>query len=658
MNTTLLAQAANEARGLAMDAVHACSSGHLGLPLGCAEIGATLFGESLRYYPEAPKWLNRDRFILSAGHGSMFIYSWLHLAGYDLSRDELKHFRARGSHTPGHPESFETVGVEATTGPLGQGVGNAVGFAVSGKRAAALYNTAEHTIFDHHVIALLGDGCLQEGVAKEAIAFAGHNGLDNLVLIYDSNDVTLDAMANVTQGEDAEQYFASQQWDAVTIDGHNFTAIAEAIAHAKSNDNGRPKVIICKTVIGKGIPEVAGTSKGHGEGGAKFIDSARAGLGLPADEHFYVSPETIEFFAKKKEASKADFEAWQATYEACAKANPELAKELSESVAGTLPEDLSAKIPAFPAEYKDATRSAGASVINAVAKAVPNFLTGSADLFGSTKNYINGGGDFSETNFGGKNIWFGIREHAMGAICNGIAYDGIFRSSGATFLVFADYLRGAIRLSALSQLPVTYIFTHDSVGVGEDGPTHQPVETVSGLRVIPGLDVIRPGDAEETAGAFIAALERKNGPSALILTRQAIPLMNDLSVAERREGVLKGGYIAKKETGALTTILLASGSELQHCIAAAAELGDGVRVVSLPCFERFDRQPCDYKESILPKAVTKRIAIEAGVTGLWWKYVGTGGKVLGIDRFGISAPGDAVMKELGMTKEAVIAAAK
>ena len=658
MNTTLLAQAANEARGLAMDAVHACSSGHLGLPLGCAEIGATLFGESLRYYPEAPKWLNRDRFILSAGHGSMFIYSWLHLAGYDLSRDELKHFRARGSHTPGHPESFETVGVEATTGPLGQGVGNAVGFAVSGKRAAALYNTAEHTIFDHHVIALLGDGCLQEGVAKEAIAFAGHNGLDNLVLIYDSNDVTLDAMANVTQGEDAEQYFASQQWDAVTIDGHNFTAIAEAIAHAKSNDNGRPKVIICKTVIGKGIPEVAGTSKGHGEGGAKFIDSARAGLGLPADEHFYVSPETIEFFAKKKEASKADFEAWQATYDAWAKANPELAKELSESVAGTLPEDLSAKIPAFPAEYKDATRSAGASVINAVAKAVPNFLTGSADLFGSTKNYINGGGDFSETNFGGKNIWFGIREHAMGAICNGIAYDGIFRSSGATFLVFADYLRGAIRLSALSQLPVTYIFTHDSVGVGEDGPTHQPVETVSGLRVIPGLDVIRPGDAEETAGAFIAALERKNGPSALILTRQAIPLMNDLSVAERREGVLKGGYIAKKETGALTTILLASGSELQHCIAAAAELGDGVRVVSLPCFERFDRQPCDYKESILPKAVTKRIAIEAGVTGLWWKYVGTGGKVLGIDRFGISAPGDAVMKELGMTKEAVIAAAK
>ncbi|MFT4177161.1 MAG: transketolase [Luteolibacter sp.] len=658
MNTTLLAQAANEARGLAMDAVHACSSGHLGLPLGCAEIGAALFGESLRYYPDAPKWLNRDRFILSAGHGSMFIYSWLHLSGYDLPREELKNFRVKGSHTPGHPESFETVGVEATTGPLGQGIANAVGFAISGKRAAALYNTAEHTIFDHHVISLHGDGCLQEGVAKEAIAFAGHNGLDNLILIYDSNDVTLDAMANVSQGEDAEQYFLSQRWDVVTIDGHNLVAVAEAVAKAKADDNGRPKVIIAKTVIGKGIPEVQGTAKGHGEGGAKFVDSARAGLGLPADEHFYVSPETIAFFEEKKAKSKAEFEAWQAVYDAWAKANPALASELEDNVAGNLPADLSAQIPAFAADYKDATRSAGSVVINAVAKAVPNFITGSADLFGSTKNYISGGGDFSASNFAGKNIWFGIREHAMGAICNGIAYDGIFRSSGATFLVFADYLRGAIRLSALSKLPVTYIFTHDSVGVGEDGPTHQPVETVSGLRVIPNLDVIRPGDAEETAGAFIASLERKDGPTTLILTRQAIPLMNELSVETRREGVLKGGYIAKKETGALTTILLASGSELQHAMAAAAELGEGVRVVSLPCFERFDRQSCEYKESVLPKAVTKRIAIEAGVSGLWWKYVGTEGKVLGIDRFGISAPGGQVMKELGMTKEAVVAAAK
>ncbi|MGC4014963.1 MAG: transketolase [Luteolibacter sp.] len=658
MNTTLLSAAANQARGLAMDAVHACSSGHLGLPLGCAEIGAVLYSETLRYNPDAPKWLNRDRFILSAGHGSMFLYSWLNISGYDLPMAELKNFRQLHSRTPGHPESFETVGVEATTGPLGQGIANAVGFALSGKRAAAKFNTADHVIFDQHVFALHGDGCLQEGVAKEAIAFAGHVGLDNLVLIYDSNDVTLDAMADVTQGEDAEQYFKSQGWDAVTVNGHDLEALSAAFSKAKADHNGRPKVIIAKTIIGKGIPEVAGTAKAHGEGGAKFIDEARKGLGLPADEHFFVSEEVRAFFAAKKEESKKAYAAWEATYEAWAAANPALAAELTESVSHAVPSDLSAQIPAFPADYKDATRSAGANVINAVAKAVPNFITGSADLYGSTKNYIKDGGDFSATNPLGRNIWFGIREHAMGAICNGIAYDGIFRSSGATFLVFADYLRPSIRLAALSKLPVTYIFTHDSVGVGEDGPTHQPVETVSGLRVIPGLDVIRPGDAEETAGAFIAAMNRTDGPTALILTRQAIPLMNELSVDERRDGVIRGGYIAKKETGTLTTILLGTGSELQYAIAAAAELGDGVRVVSLPCFERFDRQSAEYRESVLPKAVTKRVAIEAGVSGLWWKYVGTEGKVVGIDRFGISAPGNTVFKELGITTASVVAAAK
>lgn len=658
MNTKFLEQAANEARGLAIDAVHNCNSGHLGLPLGCAEIGAVLFGESMRYFPDAPKWLNRDRFVLSAGHGSMFLYSWLHISGYAVSRDEVKNFRALHSITPGHPEFHETPGVEATTGPLGQGIGNAVGYALSGKRAAARFNTENHTIFDQHIFCINGDGCLQEGVAKEAIAFAGHNGLDNLILIYDSNDVTLDAMADLTQGEDAEQYFSSQRWDAVTIDGQNLAAIAAAIENAKANKNGRPKVIIAKTLIGKGIPEVAGTAKGHGEGGAKFSESARAGLGLPADEHFYVSPETKEFFTKKKAASKAQFEAWQAVYDAWSAANPLLAAELTASVGLSVPRDLSAQIPAFAAEYKDATRSAGATVINAVAKAIPQFLTGSADLFGSTKNYIKDGGDFSAANPLGRNIWFGIREHAMGAICNGIAYDGLFRASGATFLVFADYMRGAIRLAALSHLPVTYIFTHDSVGVGEDGPTHQPVETVSGLRVIPNLDVIRPGDAEETAGAFIAAMTRTDGPTALILTRQAIPLMNELSVDVRRDGVLRGGYIAHKESGALTTILLATGSEVQYAMAAVVELGDGTRVVSLPCFERFERQSAEYRESVLPKACTKRISIEAGVTDLWWKYIGTEGKAIGIDRFGISAPGDVVFKELGISKDRIVAAAK
>ena len=658
MNTAILFKAANEARGLSMDAVHACNSGHLGLPLGCAEIGAVLFGESLRHCPDAPKWLNRDRFILSAGHGSMFLYGWLHLSGYGVSRNDLKNFRQLHSVTPGHPEFRETPGVEATTGPLGQGVGNAVGYALSGKRAAARFNTAQHVIFDHHVVALMGDGCLQEGVAKEAIAFAGHNGLDNLVLIYDSNDVTLDAMADVTQSENAEAYFKSQNWDAVTIDGHDIAAVAAAVAKAKADDNGRPKVIIAKTVIGKGIPEVAGTAKGHGEGGAKFIDSARAGLGLPADEHFYVSGETEAFFAARKAALKGEFDAWQSVYEAWAAANPALADELSDSLALAVPTDLSSKIPAFAADYKDATRSAGSTVLNAVAKAMPQVITGSADLFGSTKNYIKDGGDFSAKDALGRNIWFGIREHAMGAICNGIAYDGLFRASGATFLVFADYLRGSIRLAALAGLPVTYIFTHDSIGVGEDGPTHQPVETVSGLRVIPNLDVIRPADAEETAGAFVAAMSRTDGPTALILTRQAVPLMNELSVDARRDGVLRGGYVVKKESGKLETILISCGSELQHAVAAAAELGAGVRVVSIPCFELFERQSDDYRESVLPQACTKRIAIEAGVSALWWKYVGSEGKVLGIDRFGMSAPGGVAMKELGMTKDHVLAAAR
>ena len=660
INTDLLNQSANEARGLAIDAVHACSSGHLGLPLGCAEIGAILFGDAsngLNYNPDAPKWLNRDRFILSAGHGSMFLYSWLHLSGYEVSLQDVSNFRQLGSITPGHPEFDETAGVEATTGPLGQGVGNAVGYALSGKQAAAKFNTAEHAIFNHHVVALLGDGCLQEGVSKEAIAFAGHNELDNLILIYDSNDVTLDAMADVTQGENAEQYFTSQGWDAVTIDGHDLLAVSEALHSAKTNDNGKPKVIIAKTEIGRGIPEVAGTAKGHGEGGANFAESARRGLGLP-DGTFYVSEQTKSYFAERKETGKAAFQAWNKMYEAWKTANPELAEELTASISKSIPSDLLDQIPEFPSDYSNATRAAGGDVIQAVAKALPSLVTGSADLYGSTKNYIKEAGDFGPQNYAGRNIWYGIREHAMGAISNGIAYDGLFRASCATFAVFADYLRPSIRLAALAKLPVTYIFTHDSVGVGEDGPTHQPVETVSGLRVIPGLDVFRPADPEETAGAWAASMQRIDGPSALLLSRQTVPTYNEASVSTRREGTALGGYVLKKETGALDTILLASGSEVEHCMKAAEQLGDGVRVVSMPCMERFDRQSDEYRASVLPSSCTRRVAIEAGVSPLWVKYTGFEGKVLGIDRFGISAPGDLVMAELGMTADHVVKAAQ
>lgn len=659
MNKAILSKAANEARGLAMDAVHKCNSGHLGLPLGAAEVGAVLFGETLQCDPASPKWLNRDRFILSAGHGSMFIYSWLALSGYDLPVEELSKFRALRSHTPGHPESFETVGVECTTGPLGQGVGNAVGFALSGKMAAAKYNTAEHTILDNHIIALAGDGCLQEGVAREAVAFAAHNGLDNLILIFDSNDVTLDAMAKVTQSEDFQKLFEALGWDAVTIDGHDLDAIKSAVETAKATNNGKPKIIIAKTLIGKGIPEVAGTAKAHGEGGAKFIDAARLALGLPADQHFFVSDEVKAYFADLKAQRGAAHAEWTKTFDAWAAANPALKAELDNSVNYEhSAEELLKLIPEYPAESKAATRNSGGEILNQIAKAVPNVITGSADLFGSTKNYIKDGGDYSAANPTGRNIWFGIREHAMGAICNGVAYDGLFRISGATFLVFADYCRPSIRLAALSKLPVAYIFTHDSVGVGEDGPTHQPVETVSGLRVIPNLDVIRPGDSEECAAAFAAAYSRNDGPTLLALSRQDLPNQGGTPASVRREGTLKGGYVLVKETGALKTILLATGSEVQHAVDAAKQLGEGVRVVSLPCFERFDRQPQAYRDEVLPPAVTKRVAIEAGVSALWWKYVGTEGKIIAIDRFGLSAPGNVVMKELGITADSVVAAAQ
>ncbi len=658
MNKVILQEAAAQARGLAIDAVHACSSGHLGLPLGCAEIGATLFGGGqLSYHNQDPKWLNRDRFILSAGHGSMFIYSWLHLAGYELPLQEIKDFRKFHSLTPGHPEFNETPGVEATTGPLGQGVGNAAGYALSMKKAAAIYNTAEHTIFNSHVIALAGDGCLQEGVAREAIAFAGHNKLDNLVLIYDSNDVTLDALADQTQSENAELYFESLNWNVQTIDGHDLSAISSAIASAKAS-TGKPSIIIAKTEIGRGIPEVAGTAKGHGESGANFADTARAGLGLPT-ETFYVSDSVKAHFAEVAKENAANYAKWNETYSAWQAANPQLANQLANSL--NLDIDTGKLLAELPEQSGGAaTRASGGKVINDIAALVPELITGSADLFGSTKNYINDGGDFSIDNAEGKNIWFGIREHAMGAILNGIAYDGIFRASGATFLVFADYLRPAIRLAALANLPVTYIFTHDSVGVGEDGPTHQPVETVSGLRVIPGLHVYRPCDGEETVAAWVSALANNENPTALILSRQNLPDQESLSAQEKRQGTMKGGYILVKETAPLERIIMATGSEVHCAVEAAKTLGAGTRVVSMPCLEVFDAQSEEYKESVLPVSCTSRIAIEAGVSGLWWKYVGSeanGGKVIGIDRFGISAPGGFVLNELGMSAENIIAQA-
>ncbi len=659
LETNLLAKAANQARGLSIDAVHKCSSGHLGLPLGCAEIGAVLYGNILQHNPADPKWLNRDRFVLSGGHGSMFLYSWLHMSGYDLPLDEVKNFRQLHSKTPGHPEFHETPGVEATTGPLGQGIANAVGYALSGKMAEARFNTPEHVIFDNHVITLAGDGCMQEGVAMEAVSFAGFQGLDNLILIYDSNDVTLDAMADKSQNENTAARFKAIGWDVITLTaGHDIAAIHKALNKAKKAKTGKPQLIIAKTIIGKGIAEVEGTSKGHGEGGAKFSDAARAGLGLPADQHFYVSDDVRAYFENQKKRLVRAYNKWGKTYKAWREANPDKAALLDSRSAPVSAAHLLEKIPAFAADAKLATRAAGKDILQPVAAELPLFISGSADLYGSTLNYIASSTDFDKANRAGRNIRYGIREHAMAAINNGIAYDGIFRTSCATFLVFADYSRPAMRVAALAKLPITYIYTHDSVGVGEDGPTHQPVETVSGLRVIPNLDVIRPADPEETAGAFAAALEREDGPTLLALTRQAVPMLNDIPPHIRRAGVLKGGYVAIQETAPLTHILLAAGSEVQHAVAAAKILGPGVRVVSMPSFKRFNEQPQEYRDAILPPACRKRVSIEAGVTPLWREYVGLDGIALGIDRFGISAPGGTVMKELGITADAVVAAAQ
>lgn len=653
LNHSALELACRDARGLAIDAVSACKSGHLGLPLGSAEIGAVLYGHALRHCPHHPRWINRDRFILSAGHGSMFLYSWLHLSGYGIPLDEVKKFRQLHSLTPGHPEWHETPGVEATTGPLGQGVSNAVGYAVSGQMAMKKFNTPKHTILDYHVVALCGDGCMQEGVASEACALAGHLGLDNLILFYDANNVTLDAMAPVSQSEDTSARFRAYGWEVQEIDGNNLEEVLTAFERAKAN-TGKPQLIVARTLIGKGIPEVAGTNKAHGEAGVKFADAARAGLGLP-EEKFFVDPKTREYFEAHLERLEAGHSEWKATFEAWRTDNPELADLLDSGIEGRVP-DLLAAIPAFDPEEKIATRKAGSDVLQPIARSMPLVVSGSADLHGSTLNYIADGGNFSRENREGRNIHFGIREHAMCGMLNGFAYDGFFRASGATFLTFSDYGRPSIRVAALSKLPVVYIFTHDSVGVGEDGPTHQPVETVAALRAIPNLDVIRPGDPEETAGAFAAAFSRNDGPTLLALSRQAVPNLSSIPVAARREGVLRGAYVARAEQGALQAIVLASGTELAVAMDAAEKLGEGIRVVSVPCFERFLRQDAAYQEEVLPGSCRKRVSIEAGISDPWFRFVGLDGRTVSIDRFGLSAPGPVVMKELGITADAVVAA--
>ena len=617
----------------------------MGLPLGCADLGAVLFGQELSYNPDKPDWINRDRFILSAGHGSMFLYSWLHLAGYDLPMEEVKNFRVKDSKTPGHPEFGWTPGVESTTGPLGQGVGNGVGMAAAAKLAGATLNTPEHSIIDHHVVVLCGDGCLQEGVANEAVAFAGHEKLDNLILMYDSNGVTLDKMAEHTQSEDVQMRFEAQGWEVLTVDGHDMDAVTKAYRYAKESDNGKPTLIVCKTIIGKGIDEIAGTCAAHGEAGVQYADSAREGLGLPADKWF-VSGETYKYFADHKSALIGKYGEWEKTFGAWKSANPDKAKALQDAIDGTTP-DIDAAIPHFETGKSIATRVAGAEVLQPIANAMPFYVSGSADLHGSNKNYMKGVGDFSKNNYAGRNFYYGIREHAMGAILNGLGFYGLFRASGSTFLVFSDYMRSSVRVAALSHLPIGYIWTHDSIGVGEDGPTHQPVETVSSLRLIPNLNVQRPADAEETAGSYIHGMNHKTGPTAYILSRQDLPMLTSKSAAEKRAGTQKGAYTLVEETAELTHILLAAGSEVHLAVEAAKTLGAGCRVVSMPCMEVFEQQSDEYKASILSDK-SKTTAVEAGATGLWYKYAD---KVLGVDDFGESAPAPLIFEAKGITAE-------
>ena len=650
----ILSKACAEARGLAIDAVHAAGIGHLGLPLGCAEIGAVLFGGELRLDPTDPRWINRDRFILSAGHGSMFLYAWLHLSGFDLPMEEIRNFRQLHSKTPGHPEFGDTPGVECTTGPLGQGVGNAVGMAVAAKMAAARFNTPDHNLLDYRVVCLAGDGCLQEGVAHEASSFAGHQKLDNLILIYDSNEVTLDAPAAATQSEDTAARYKAMGWNVVTLDGHDMEAFRKAFRKARAA-TGKPQLIIANTEIGRGIPEVAGTWKAHGEGGHKFADTARRGLGLP-DEHFFVSKEVREHFQKVLSERQQSRAQWNQSYQSWRAANPENATLLEDGYAGKRPtaEEALQQITVRDSDKSAATRATSGQALNDLANAYPLVISGSADLHGSTKNYLDGSDDFSPKNPLGRNIRFGIREHAMGAIVNGMGYDGLFIPSGATFFTFSDYMRPSVRLASLSKLPVQFIWTHDSVGVGEDGPTHQPVETIASLRCIPGLTLIRPADNEEAAAAWAFAISHRDGPVGLVLSRQNLPSLTSIPVETRRSGTLRGAYIALEETAALDVILIASGSELQVALDAAKELGKGVRVVSMPSFEIFAQQPLEYRKEVLPDSCRKRVAVEAGCSLPWYRHVGLDGAVVGIDRFGLSAPGEQVLQELGIHAKEVV----
>ncbi len=648
---------ANAVRALSMDAVQKAKSGHPGAPMGMADIAEVLWNDHLKHNPANPKWVDRDRFILSNGHGSMLIYSLLHLAGYDLSMEDLKSFRQLHSRTPGHPEYGYTAGVETTTGPLGQGITNGVGMALAEKVLAGQFNRPGHTIVDHHTYVFMGDGCMMEGISHESCALAGTLGLGKLIAFWDDNGISIDGHVEGWFTDDTPKRFEAYGWHVIRdVDGHNADAINKAIHDAKSV-NDKPSLICCKTVIGYGAPNLCGSHDCHGAPlGDDEIAATRENLGWNHPP-FEIPADVYAGWDAKGKGSSAESH-WGEKFAAYRNEHPELAAEFERRMAGELPADWAEKAAAYVAAAngkaeKIATRKASQNSIQAYAAALPEFLGGSADLTPSNLTNWKEAKAISKTVSDGNYLSYGVREFGMSAIMNGVALHGGFIPFGGTFLMFSEYARNALRMAALMKVRSIFVYTHDSIGLGEDGPTHQPIEQISTLRMIPNMSVWRPCDTVETAVAWRTAVERANGPSCLIFSRQNLPhvVRSDAQIAD----IARGGYIVSDCEGTPEVILIATGSEVELAMGAAEALaGRKVRVVSMPCSDLFDAQDAAYRESVLPAAVTKRVAVEAGVTGFWYKYVGLDGRVVGIDRFGESAPAGQLFKEFGFTVENVV----
>ena len=643
-------------RALSIDAIEKANSGHPGLPMGAAPMAYTLWTRHLNFNPQSKDFFNRDRFVLSAGHGSALLYSLLHVSG-SLELEELKQFRQWGSKTPGHPEFKHTDGVEVTTGPLGQGFAMSVGMALAEKHLAGKFNKEDANVVDHYTYVLASDGDLMEGISHEAASFAGHNQLDKLIVLYDSNDISLDGELNKAFSENVKERFEAYGWEHIFVkDGNDLETIDKAIEDAKSSN--KPTIIEVKTIIGYGAPNKQDTNGVHGAPlGEDERKLAFENYGLDPEKRFFVPEEVYEIFQTQmlKRANENE-EAWNNLVEEYSSKYPELAKEFKLAISGKLPTNYKDVLPKYEAGHSGASRADSGDVIQAISQSVPSFFGGSADLAGSNKSNVKEAVDFTPETPEGKNIWFGVREFAMGAAVNGMAAHGGLHPYGATFFVFSDYLKPALRLSAIMGLNSTFIFTHDSIAVGEDGPTHEPVEQLAGLRAIPNMNVIRQADGNETRVAWEVALESENTPTSLVLTRQNLTAL-DLPEAVVEEGVRKGAYVVYESEKDAEFLLLATGSEVNLAVDAAKDLdaqGKGVRVVSMPNWHAFDQQSAEYKESVIPSSITKRIAIEMASSLGWHKYVGTEGKVIGIDTFGASAPGDLVVEKYGFTKENVL----